>query len=109
MASKRDEIVVLVTAAEGRQAKAIATHIVEAKLAACVNIVGPIRSIYRWQGKVRNEAEILLLAKTRRRLFRNLERMVKRLHSYENPEIIAIPIEEGSAAYLKWLIESTEK
>ncbi len=96
------------TTSDRKQAKMIATRIVEAKLAACVNIVGPIRSLYRWDRRICDEPEVLLVAKTRKTLLRELERMVKRLHSYENPEVIALPIIGGARAYLKWLRAETQ-
>lgn len=100
---------VLVTAANENQAKAIAIRLVEAKLAACVSLIAPILSIYRWDKKICNEPETLLLVKTRRHLFKAVEAMVKRLHSYENPEVVALPMVAGSREYLKWLRDSTHK
>ena len=85
------------------QAENIAQRLVETKLAACVQITGPITSIYRWKGKVENEHEWLCLIKTREDLFDKVETVIKKLHSYETPEIIAVPIVKGSKEYFVWL------
>ena len=99
-----DKVVVLVTCGTPREANRIAAELVERRLAACVNVLGTrVRSIYRWKGKVGTAAEYLLLIKTARRKLPGLRAAVKRLHSYEVPEIIALPIVEGSLAYLRWL------
>lgn len=84
-------------------AEKIAQHLVEAKLAACVQIAGPITSIYRWKGKVETANEWLCLIKTREELFEKVEAAIKKMHSYETPEIIAVPIVKGSKEYLLWL------
>jgi periplasmic divalent cation tolerance protein len=99
---------VLVTCANHIQAKLIARSVVEKRLAACVNILRiPIESHYRWQGGVEKARELLLIIKTTTRKLGGLEREVKRLHSYEVPEFIALPIVAGSKAYLDWLDENT--
>jgi periplasmic divalent cation tolerance protein len=99
---------VLVTCANPIQAKLIARSVVEKRLAACVNILrSPIESHYRWNGKVEKARELLLLIKTTARKLGGLEREVKRLHSYDVPEFIALSIVAGSKAYLDWLDEST--
>ena len=85
------------------QAQTIAQHLVEAKLAACVQITGPTTSIYRWKGKVENAQEWLCLIKTRADLYNKVEAAIKSLHSYETPEIIAVPIVKGSKEYLNWI------
>jgi periplasmic divalent cation tolerance protein len=101
-----DKIVVLVTCASAKEARRIARALVEARLAACGNVLeAPVRSIYRWKGKIESAKECLLIIKTTRRRFAALEKMVKRLHSYDVPEIIAVPIAAGSADYLKWIGE----
>jgi periplasmic divalent cation tolerance protein len=85
------------------QAEKIAQHLLETKLAACVQITGPITSIYRWKGKVENAQEWLCMIKTREELFDKVEAAIKKLHSYETPEIVAAPIVKGSKEYLLWL------
>jgi periplasmic divalent cation tolerance protein len=95
---------VLVTCASHAEARKISRAVVEKHLAACVNIhTAPVESIYRWKGKVETAREHLLVIKTTTRRLKALEREVLRLHSYETPEFIALPIAEGSIAYLKWL------
>jgi len=103
-----DYCIAYVTTATESEAVAIARALTAERLAACVNIISPIRSLYRWQGKTCDETEHLLIIKTRRAL---LERMMKRigaLHSYEVPEIIAVPIIAGLPAYLRWIEEETQ-
>jgi periplasmic divalent cation tolerance protein len=102
-----NEIVVFITASNEDEAATIAGALVEAKLAGCVNIINNIRSIYRWQGKIEDEKEVLMIAKTRREVFGAFIKKVKELHNYEVPEVIAVPIVEGSPDYLKWLEEVT--
>ena len=85
------------------QAQTIAQHLVETKLAVCVQITGPITSIYRWKGKVENAQEWLCLIKTRDDLYNKVEAAIKSQHPYETPEIIAVPIIKGSKEYLSWL------
>ncbi len=94
---------VYMTASSADEAETIARALVEDGLAACVNILGPIRSVYRWQGKVADAAEVALVAKTRSALFDALAARVRALHSYETPCIVAWPIEAGDAAYLAWI------
>jgi periplasmic divalent cation tolerance protein len=102
-----DEVVVLVTSGSRKEARRIARTLVGEKLAACANIVGaPVESIYRWKGRIETAREILLLVKTSRRHFRALERRIRELHSYDVPEIIALPIAAGSAGYLRWIEDS---
>ncbi|VAX26700.1 hypothetical protein MNBD_NITROSPIRAE02-772 [hydrothermal vent metagenome] len=95
--------VVFITAPDEEEAVRIARTIVEERLAGCVNIVKGIRSIYSWEGKVEDEHEVLMVVKTRRDIFTVLEKRVKELHSYSVPEIILLPIMEGSPEYLEWL------
>jgi periplasmic divalent cation tolerance protein len=102
-----ESIVVFITASNEDEAVRISRGLVEAGLAGCVNVVRNIRSIYRWQGKIEDEAEVLMIAKTRQNLFSKLSEKVKELHSYSVPEIIALPIVEGSEDYLNWLKEVT--
>ena len=102
-----DAVVVLVTAASEQQADAIATALVAERLAACVNIVSPIRSIYRWKDKVQSDTEHLMIIKTRTKLVAQVEARVKQLHSYEVPEVVALPIVAGARSYLDWVLAST--
>src|SRR5262245_477589 len=99
------ELIVFVTAGSRADAERIAETVVGERLAACANLIGPIRSIYRWRGEVCRDDEILLLLKTTRERYSALEARVRAIHSYETPEVIAVPIELGSAAYLDWLRE----
>jgi periplasmic divalent cation tolerance protein len=102
-----DKLVVLVTCGTAKEAERIARALVEARLAACGNILqSPVRSVYRWKNKIESAREFLLLIKTSRRRFAKLQAAIKLLHSYEVPEIIALPIAAGSPAYLDWLTES---
>ena len=98
-----DKIVVLVTCGSPAEADRIAEALVEGRLAACVNVFqAPVRSTFRWKGKVEAASEHLLLIKTSRRLLRVVQKEVERLHSYDLPEVIALPIAAGSSAYLRW-------
>jgi len=103
-----DHMVVFVTCGSEDEALKIARALVEEKLAACANMISPLRSIYRWEGKICDEKEWLLLIKTRQSRFEDLAKRVKALHSYSVPEIIALPITEGSPAYLNWISENTK-
>jgi periplasmic divalent cation tolerance protein len=104
-----DTIVILVTAGSEAEAETIARALVEERLAACVNILSPIRSIYRWQGKVVDDREWLLVIKTQTERFAAVEAKVKALHSYQVPEVIALPIVAGAEGYLHWLRESVSE
>ncbi len=100
-------IVVFVTCASAAEAKRIAASLVGKRLAACGNVChSRVTSIYRWKGKVEKATESLLILKSTRKNFAELEREVRRLHSYKVPEIIALPVVAGSRAYLQWLQES---
>ena len=98
--------IVLVTCASIEEARRIAQHVVERKLAACASIVPRVESIYRWKGKVERAKETLLMIKTTAARLRKLESEVKRLHSYDVPEFVVIPIIAGSQQYLDWLRKS---
>jgi periplasmic divalent cation tolerance protein len=98
-------IVVYVTVGSAEEAERLAQALVEERLAACVNRVGPIQSVYRWHGKVERSEEELLIIKTAANLYSRLETRVRELHSYSVPELIALPIIDGSAGYLRWLSE----
>ena len=101
------KVVVLVTCANAREAGRIARTLVEERLAACVNIPSAtIISVYRWKGKVERAREVLLIIKTSTRHFAELERRVRQMHSFQTPEIIALPVAAGSRSYLAWLEES---
>ena len=102
-----NEIVVFVTTKNLSEARRISLCLVKEKLAACVNIVPLVESIYTWQGRVCREKEALMMIKTRAAVFTRLERKVKSLHSYTVPEIIALPIRKGSKNYLAWVRQST--
>ena len=101
------ELIVLITAPDVHEAKLIANALVEERLAACVNIIHGVESVYRWEGQVTRDSEQLLVVKTVVERLSGLEARVKELHSYSTPEIVAFSIERGSAAYLKWLRDST--
>ena len=100
-------IVVYVTAGSSAEGERLARALVEERLAACVNRIAPVRSFYRWEGKLEQSEEQLLIIKTQRRLFAALEKRVRELHSYAVPEIVALPIIDGSQDYLRWLSEQT--
>jgi periplasmic divalent cation tolerance protein len=103
----KGHVVVLVTCGSRREAARIARRVVERRLAACVNVVEtPVHSVYRWKGNVERAREFLLLMKTSRRRLSALRAEVERLHSYDVPEFIALPIVSGSPAYLRWLADS---
>ena len=99
-------IVVLVTAKDSDEARKIARGLLDDKLIACANMIGNIQSIFLWQGKIEEAGEVLLVLKTRRELFDQVVLKVKSLHSYDTPEIIAIPVIAGNSDYLKWIDSS---
>lgn len=98
---------ILVTAGNEEQATSIARALVGERLAACVNIVGPVRSIYRWRDAVEDEREYLLIIKTRATLYLKVEKRVRELHTYEVPEVLSLHAERGSPPYIQWLLAST--
>ena len=100
-----DVLVVLVTVPSREKGEEIAGQLVEAQVAACVNVVGPIRSVYRWQGEVCTDDEHLLVIKTTRQRYPELEDKVRALHSYDVPEVLALPVHAGSEAYLDWVVD----
>src|SRR5258708_38808170 len=104
-----DKRIVLTTAGSEEEARKIARHLVEKRLAACVNISPQIESIYRWQGKVDSAREWLLLVKTTQERFAEVRDAIRKLHSYELPECVAINVEDGSSEYLQWLGESVKE
>jgi periplasmic divalent cation tolerance protein len=95
------------TASSEEQAASIARTLVDERLAACVNIVGPIRSIYRWREAIEDEREFLLLIKSRATLYIKVEKRIRELHSYEVAEVISTTIDRGSPPYVKWMLETT--
>jgi periplasmic divalent cation tolerance protein len=101
-------IQVSTTVAKRQDATKIAKSALEEKLAACVQVIGPIGSTYWWKGKMEDAEEWLCLMKTRKQLYPKLEKRIKAIHPYEEPEIIALPIVDGSAGYLRWIEEETK-
>ena len=99
---KNERIIVMVTTASKGEAETIAQRLLEIKLIACANIIGPVSSRFLWSGKIDKAEEYLVFMKSRRDLFEKLSESVKALHSYEVPEIIAFPVVAGSKAYLDW-------
>lgn len=104
-----DKIVIFVTAGNLREARKVARKLVSAGLAACVNLVKSVHSIYRWKGKVEGASEILLIIKSARPLFPEVVAEVRKHHSYATPEIICLPILDGSPDYLQWLGDSVKE
>ena len=102
-------IVVLVTTGTEEEGTSLGRVLVENRLVACANILPIKKSIYKWEGKIAEEPECLVLLKSRRNLFEQLSITIKQLHSYKVPEIVAIPIEMGSNDYLNWVMENTHK
>lgn len=100
-------LVVFCTFPDQDTARRVAAALVEARLAACVNLVPGVQSIYRWQGKVESAQEVLAVMKTTDEVYPRLEAKLRELHSYDVPEIIAVPVERAEAAYAKWVMEMT--
>ena len=98
-----DKIVVFSTAASADEAEKIARALVNERLAACVNVIPSVRSFYRWQGKIEDSAEFLLVIKSSRELFDALRVSLEKLHSYEVPEVVAMPVVDGARNYLNWM------
>jgi periplasmic divalent cation tolerance protein len=98
-----DKIIVLTTCSSEKEAARLARHLVEQRVAACVNILPKARSVYRWKDKIESTAEYVLLIKSRRDLFAPLRAEIEKIHTYEVPEIVALPVVEGSEAYLGWI------
>ena len=99
--------VIFVTTESEEQAVQIARTLVAERLAACVNIVGPVRSIYRWREDVKDDREYLLIIKTRALLYIKVETRVRELHTYETPEVLALNADRGSPSYIQWMLDST--
>ena len=101
------QIIIFITATNNKEAKSIAQQLMKNKLVACVNIVYGIESLFRWKGKVDQAKEVLLVVKSRKEKLAKIIKLVKSLHSYEVPEIIALPIVGGYKPYLNWINDST--
>jgi periplasmic divalent cation tolerance protein len=106
MIDASEAIVVLITTANTEEASRLAEMLVGQSLAACVQILPEMESVYRWQGKIERRKEILVIAKTIRSKFAELEKEVRAIHSYETPEIVALPLIAGSLPYLEWLVSN---
>jgi periplasmic divalent cation tolerance protein len=104
-----DKIVVFSNCGSAEEAEKVAKHLVETRVAACVNIISGVRSIYRWKGAVEDASEWTLLIKTRRALLERVERELRKVHSYEVPELVALPIVDGLESYLQWIDDETDK
>jgi periplasmic divalent cation tolerance protein len=102
-------IVVLITAGSREEALRLAEMLIGARLAACVQVLPEMESIYHWEGRVERAPEVLLLVKTTAARFVELEREVRALHSYETPEIVALPVTSVSASYLEWLTAAVQR
>lgn len=98
-----EPIEVITTTATAADARAIARALVDARLAACVQVEGPLESTYRWEGRTESSQEWRCVAKTARRCYRRVEEVIRKIHPYELPQIVAIPIITGSQSYLDWL------
>jgi periplasmic divalent cation tolerance protein len=104
-----DKRLMLTTTSSAEEAKAIATELVSRRLAACVNIVGPVSSIYQWQGEVERSEEFLLLIKSTEAQSQPIQEAIRELHSYQLPELICLTIESGLESYLNWIATSVRK
>jgi len=100
-------VMVLTTFDDKKTAKKVANTIVDGGLGACVQIIGPMESVYQWQGDIETSQEYLCIIKTKKELYKELENTISEVHPYENPEIIAIDIQDGSHGYLKWIQQVT--
>jgi periplasmic divalent cation tolerance protein len=109
MAENTQYIIVLCSCPDDQASAVIADKLVEEGLAACVNILPGIMSVFQWQGKIEHDNEYLLIIKTHRDCYQDLEAMIQQLHPYELPEIIAVSIERGLTGYLEWIDQSTGK
>ena len=103
-----DKTLVLTTCGSLEEARSIAHTLVDRQLAACVNITQPIESVYRWQGQIAEEREFLLIVKSTRELFPDIKTAISRIHSYQTPEIICLPVSDGSPSYLQWIADSVK-
>lgn len=104
-----DKIVAFTTCGDAESAAKLARALVGQKLAACVNIIPAVRSIYAWQGKIEDDAETLLLIKSRRGLVEDLRATIEREHAYDVPEFVVVSVDDGLPTYLRWIEESTAR
>ena len=102
-----DYILIFITVSSEKEGEKISQALVKEKLAACVNMIGGVKSLFSWKGQISLEEEVLLIAKTKDKLFESLKKRVLELHSYEVPEIIALPILAGFEKYLEWIKKET--
>ncbi len=102
-----DRILIMITAGSEEEAVRIARALLEERYVACANLLGQIRSLYHWKGEICDDREVLLLCKSRRHLFTQISEKVKSLHSYEVPEIVALPLVDGFPPYMQWIEEET--
>ncbi len=100
-------LIILCTCPDQESAERIASHLVENRLAACVNISSPIKSVYRWQGEIEAADEVMLFIKTSTSSYDELEQAILSLHPYELPEVVALPVDKGQQNYLGWIIQCT--
>ena len=104
-----DPVIILTTASSNKEAEIIGSKLVENKLAACVNIIPNVKSIYRWKGKINKDSEYLLIIKTVKRVEKEVFENIRKLHSYDTPEMITIPITGGEKSYMNWLSISVSR
>ena len=109
VAAEPEHIVVLVTAGGEEEAQRIAGRLLDSRLAACVNIVNGVQSLFLWQGKQEMELESLLIIKSNGRLLSRIVEVVKKIHSYDVPEVIALPVTGGNEDYLKWIDSEVQR
>jgi len=102
-------IEVKTTVSSKETAEKLSNEILNKKLAACIQIIGPVESKYWWKGKIEEDKELVLIIKSKASLYKELEKTILKLHPYEEPEIVVIPILEGSKGYLNWILNSTQK
>ena len=108
MKREKTPVIVTTTTPSPQVAEAIARALVERRLAACVRMIDPIRSIYRWEGAVQDEAETLLIIKTTADRVQGIGSVLRELHPYQVPELLAVPVSDGSSAYLGWVVDSVD-
>jgi periplasmic divalent cation tolerance protein len=104
-----ETIAIFTTTPTKADARRIVRELISSRLAACASILPRVESVFRWKGKINNEPEFLVIVKTQRSFFRDVAKQIEKLHPYEVPEIIALPVSNGSSKYLKWVKENTSK